>query len=332
MIEIDGSYGEGGGQIVRTAVALSAVTDQPVRITKIRQGRSNPGLAHQHVRAIEVLAEICKAKIQGVTVGSAEVLFQPGEICGGKHRIDIGTAGSITLLLQSLLPALSSANGPTILEVRGGTDVRWSPTVDYLEKVALPAIALFGVKASLECHQRGYYLRGGGLVTLEVKPSELKAASIERLETQIRGDSHCSNLPVHVAERQAQAARDALEEAGYHGEIAVETLKVPSTGSGITLWSGYKGGSALGERGVGAEAVGRIAAQELLAELGSPAAVDVHLADQLVPYLALAGGSLTVREISRHTSTNIWTCGHFLETRVGVSPEGAVFRVEGKKR
>lgn len=332
MMEIDGSYGEGGGQIVRTAVALAAVTGTPIRVTKIRQGRPKPGLAAQHAQALLALAGICSANTKGISPGSSEITFEPGQIMGGEYRVDIGTAGSITLLIQCLLPAMIKAEGATTLIITGGTDVRWSPTIDYFKSVFLPALSKFGVQVRLECKHRGYYPRGGGLVILTVDPGRPKTAYLEA-ETEerdlIEGISHCSNLPDHVARRQAESATSALKDAGYESKVDLQVLKETSTGSGITLWSGYKGGCALGERGIRAEDVGKAAAYELIAELKTPASVDIHLADQLIPYLALAGGSYTVRQISKHTSTNIWTASQLLDTKINVKDVG-VLRIEGQ--
>lgn len=333
MIEIDGSHGEGGGQIVRTAVALSAVTGNSVRIRNIRRGRPKPGLAAQHVRAIESLARICTARTGGVALLSPEVKFCPGAVRGGRYEIDIGTAGSVTLLVQCLLPALTVADGPVELLVLGGTDVRWSPTIDYLKNVALPAISRFGVVAEVTVNQRGYYPRGGGSISLKVSPSSLRPARIEPCHTSISGTSHSSGLPAHVARRQAEAAADVLLGAGYRSLITQEVLSLPSTGSGISIWSAYKGGSALGERGLRAEEVGRSAAMELIAELESPSAVDIHLADQLVPYIALSGGSFTTRAVTAHTATNIWTAGQILgsEIRLEELQEDGVVRIEAAR-
>ena len=178
MIEIDGSFGEGGGQIVRTAVALSAVTGKPVRIARIRQGRPKPGLAPQHAWAILALAELCDAKTSGIAPGSSEITFAPGEIRGGSHKVKIGTAGSVTLLMQCLLPALLKTDIPASLEVQGGTDVQWAPTVDYFKNVFLPALGCFGARVSLEVRQRGYYPKGQGSVLLKVDPAKLKAAHL----------------------------------------------------------------------------------------------------------------------------------------------------------
>ena len=202
MIEIDGSFGEGGGQIVRTAVALSAVTGDPVRITRIREGRKKPGLSPQHVTSILALAKVANARIEGAKPRSPEITFRPGEIRGGRREIDIGTAGSITLLLECLLPALVFADSPSTLTVRGGTDVKWSPTIDYLSHVALLAFAEFGVLSRLSCRRRGYYPRGGGIATLEVVPGKLKRADLSMPEPNaVEGSSHSSNLPEHVASR-----------------------------------------------------------------------------------------------------------------------------------
>lgn len=328
MIDIDGSSGEGGGQIVRTAVALSAVTGEPVRITRIREKRPNPGLSPQHSTAISALAKISDARTEGVRPGSREVLFSPGRVRGGVYDFEIGTAGSVSLLIHCLLPALARADGPATLTVRGGTDVRWSPTIDHLSRVALPAFASFGVRARLTVERRGYFPRGGGLVTLETVPGELVRADLSApVAGAVEGVSHSSNLPEHVVRRQAEAAIGVLRRAGFDAEIAVEARALPSTGSGITLWSGWKGGSALGERGLPAERVGSLAAEELVAQLASKAAVDRHLADQLVPYLALAGGSYTAPEVTSHASTNIWTASRFLDRVISVEEgDPATFR------
>lgn len=326
MMEIDGSYGEGGGQIVRTSVALSVLTGIPVRIKSIRRNRPRPGLAAQHVRAIEALAKISRAETRGVHLESEEIEFIPGRISAGSYEVDIGTAGSVTLLIQCLLPALTAAEGPVTVTVRGGTDVRWSPTVDYLEHVALPAMRLFGVTATFRCERRGYYPRGGGVVVLSTKPSRLRPARLELIEEGICGISHCGSLPEHVARRQADAALELLKEKGYDARIDIQTVSSLSPGSGITLWSGFRGSSALGERGVRAEDVGREAAKALVEELKSEASVDVHLADQLIPYIALAGGEYTTREISSHTRTNIWTAQRILKCRIDID-EGEVFRI-----
>jgi RNA 3'-terminal phosphate cyclase (ATP) len=328
MIDIDGSFGEGGGQIVRTSVALSAVTSTAIRIRNIRQNRPKPGLAPQHAHAIKALAQLCGAKISGVKPGSSEINFEPGNIRSGYNRVDIGTAGSVTLLMQCLLPAMLEAEGPVSLEVHGGTDVRWSPTVDYFKHVFLTALNSFGARTGLDIRQRGYYPKGMGSVLLEVHPGPLNPAQFRTQDVNVvDGISHCSNLPEHVAQRQADSASHILDEAGIKSRVCPQVLHLPSTGSGITLWSMYRGGSALGERGIRAEEVGKTAADEIILEIRSLAAVDRHLADQLIPYLALVGGSYTTREVSMHTKTNIWTARHFTEKNFKISGE-TTFMIE----
>jgi len=338
MIEIDGSYGEGGGQVVRTAVALSAVTGEEIKVTNIRKNRPNPGLKQQHLKALETAASICGARVSGLSPGSTELFFAPVEIKGGKYNIDIGTAGSITLLLQCIMPSLPFAKEKVELTIRGGTDVAWSPTIDYLQHVTLRALDQFGYAGSVTPEERGYYPRGGGKVSAIFEPCKLHGfhfrvteenkRSGESQKEKIMGISHASNLPAHVPSRQAEAARSLLLEAGYTSRIDIKSCEFFSTGSGITLWSGYCGGSALGEKGLPAEKVGRRAAEEVIAELKAGTAVDIHLADQLIPYMALAGNSsYTVRELTLHAATNIWVTEQFLDVKFKIEEEKGFFKV-----
>lgn len=352
MIEIDGSYGEGGGQVVRTSVALSAVTGKEVKVTNIRKNRPNPGLKQQHLKALETAARICGARVSGLSPGSTELFFAPVEIKGGKYEIDIGTAGSITLLLQSLMPALPFAKEKVELMIKGGTDVAWSPTIDYLQHVTFRALEQLGYAGSVTLKKRGYYPRGGGEVSAVFEPCKLRGFHFRKegenkrggenpIEEETRkgeknqnhgkevmGISHASNLPAHVPARQAEAAESILLEAGYGSRINVRSCELLSTGSGITLWSGYCGGSALGERGLPAEKVGRRAAEEIISELRTEASVDVHLADQLIPYMALAGNSsYIVREITLHAATNIWVTEQFLDVKFRIKERDGFFEV-----
>ncbi|MDI6888853.1 MAG: RNA 3'-terminal phosphate cyclase [Methanocellales archaeon] len=321
MLEIDGSYGEGGGQILRTAVALAALTGRETKIKNIRAGRPKPGLAPQHLEAVRCVSSLTDADVRGLTLGSTEVTFAPKGIKGGKHEIDIGTAGSIPLLLQCIMPAATRAENTLFLSIKGGTDVRWAPSIDYLRHVFLPAIAKMGYDAEVEVVRRGYYPRGRGLVKATIRPSKLRGIVFTPPEEiLIKGISHSSRLPEHVALRQATSARQILSGAGYDASISAEIKNYESTGSGITLWCDNIGGCAIGERGKPAEEVGREAAEPLLMELSSGASVDVHLADQLIPYMALAEGksSVTTRELTVHTKTNIWVVEQFLDVEFDV--------------
>jgi RNA 3'-terminal phosphate cyclase (ATP) len=328
MLEIDGSYGEGGGQLVRTAVALSAITGNGIRITKVRKNRQNPGLRQQHLKALETAASICQARVSGLFPGSTEFSFVPVEMVGGKYNIDIKTAGSITLLLQCLMPALPFAKEKIEFIIRGGTDVAWAPTMDYLQQVTLRALGRMGYTGKIVLNERSYYPKGGGVVSAFFEPCGLQGFQFLKVEEDIGGVSHASNLPLHVPLRQAEAAKIRLLEAGYSSMIETKSFEAFSTGSGITLWTGYLGGSALGKRGLPAEKVGKYAAEEIIHEMRAGASVDIHLADQLIPYMALAGNSsYTVREISLHTATNIWVTEQFLDVKFEIEEKEGLFKI-----
>ncbi len=329
-MKLDGSFGEGGGQILRTAVALSAVTGKSVEIDNIRKGRPKSGLSAQHVKAVEGVASICDAKVNGCGLHSTRLSFKPGRIKGGAYEIDIGTAGSISLFLQCLMPAAVHAPETVRIKITGGTDVQWSPSIDYLRFVTLGALSQMGYDCKLTLIRRGYYPRGGGCVEAIINPSNLKKTSFDSNACPlVEGCSHSSGLPAHVAERQAASAQKILQEAGYDTRISLEVKDCPSTGSGITLWCGAVGGNALGRPGLKAEKVGASAAEAILSDLSSGAGVDVYLADQLIPYLALAeGGSFTTRAITPHTKTNIWVTEQFLDVKFKIEElETGLFRV-----
>jgi len=329
-VKLDGSYGEGGGQILRTAVALSAVTGEPVEVYNIRKMRPKPGLAAQHVRAIESVATICDAEVVGCSLHSTSLSFRPGKIKGGMYDIDIGTAGSITLLLQCLMPVALKAPSSIRLKVTGGTDVSWSPPIDYLRFVTLGALERMMYSCDILLIRRGYYPRGGGYVEVTINPSVLRRADFEKnVCNVIQGISHSSGLPAHVVQRQAASAEKVLNNEGYETRLSFEVRNEVSTGSGITLWCGTEGGSALGRPGLRAEKVGGDAAESILAELKSGAGVDIYLADQLIPYMALAGGgSLVTRTITPHARTNIWVTEQLLNMKFSIQElSGGLFRI-----
>lgn len=342
MLRIDGSRGEGGGQVLRACIAFSSILGEPVEVYNIRAKRPKPGLARQHLVGLMSFQKIFSARVEGAKLGSTKVRFQPGEMGEEKsYTIEIGTAGSITLLLQALfLPLLHRW---TRLNITGGTDVKWSPPVDYFSNVFLPNLKRLGGRAGVELLARGYYPKGGG----EVKVSFLGTGPLhgysfdERGELLgIRGIAHSSNLPKHIVEREARAAKVKLsEEHSYlEPEIRLDVRTHFSTGTGIVLWAEYEhsilGSSSLGERGKPAEKVGREAASALLEEVDSPATLDIHMADQIVPYAALAKGrtSFIARELTGHLKTNM----ELTEEILGVSFEaeemesGYRVSVEGK--
>ncbi|MEM3030962.1 MAG: RNA 3'-terminal phosphate cyclase [Candidatus Micrarchaeia archaeon] len=336
MLEIDGA--EGGGQILRTAVSLSAVLRQPVRVTNIRKPRPNPGLQPQHLTGVSALAKICKAEVEGAEKGSLHLSFKPGMVAGGEYFFDVGTAGSISLVLQAILPALLFAETPSRLVIRGGTHVAWSPDFHFLQHVFAPAAALFGARVSLSLRSYGFYPKGGGEVEAAVESCDgLKAVRlVERGECSgVEGVSACANLPEHIAARQAHAVLRIFPNARVKTEIATAA----SPGSFVSLWcaceNGFLGASALGKPGKRAEDVGREAAEAMRALLASPVCADNHLGDQLMIYAALAEGesAFSVPSFTEHMRSNAvaieaFTKKPFLfdEAKRTISVEGIGFR------
>jgi RNA 3'-phosphate cyclase len=337
MIEIDGAFGEGGGQILRTSVALSALTMQPVKIDNIRAGRPKPGLKWQHLAGIEVLAQLVSADVKGFAIGSTQVEFTPRERKGGRFRYDIGTAGSISLLLQAALPTAVLSPEPVRFDLIGGTDVAWSPPIDYMREVFVHTLKSLGPTVEISVKRRGHFPRGGGKVTCTVDPvNRVMPIEHERFGDikHIRGISHCVRLPPHIAERQANSALENLRENGI-ADVVIERESYTKqedrhlgAGSGIVIWaesvSGIRlGADNLGARGKPAETVGSECADKLLKEISTGMAVDSHLCDMLIPYMALADGvsRIGVTEVTSHLKTNIWAAKKLLDVDVSLQGE-----------
>lgn len=309
MLKIDGSCLEGGGQVVRSAVALSALTGIPVEITRIRENRNKPGLGYQHCAAVRAAACACRGRIEGNEPGSSRLSFIPDSIRNAECSVDVGTAGSIPLVVQAWLPVALAEGG--VLEVHGGTEVPASPTVDYLEKVLIPALGSVGGGITVTVIRRGYYPVGGGLVRVRVEPADPAPLSIQKGgATGIRSCS--SGLPPHVAERQASHALQLLGRTlGQDILVEIQRSSGLGKGSSCTAWYGAKGASSLGRPGLPAESVGETAAMELLREIRGPGEVDSHLSDQLLIYLARYGGSYTASEYTLHARTMCWLLSLF---------------------
>ncbi len=365
MIRIDGGYLEAGGQVLRTALALSSLTLQPFEITSIRKGRHNPGLQPQHLACVKALEEFCNASSEGAAIGSTTVKFFPGKPQPRTLSVDIGTAGSVTLLLQAiLLPALFSP-GKVRLKLTGGTDVSRSQPADYFRSVFLPQLARFG-SCSFSLLQRGYFPKGNGKVELEIRPLfsiadydtfadfhkslQQQNIGINMVEKgkllKISGVSHASAdlKAAEVAERQAHSAKISVSQQLQKQNISCpvsiqsEYSNSLSTGSGISLFAHFAatgkdepgqihpiilGSDSLGEMGKRAEVVGQEAAAELAKEISSGACVDHYLADQLIPFMAIAGGKIQTSEITNHCLTNIFVVEQFL---------GKLFEVDKEKK
>jgi RNA 3'-phosphate cyclase len=320
MIEIDGSYGEGGGALLRVSTALSAFTGNPIHIKNIRAGRPKPGLMPQHLNAILALQKLSEAKVHGLTIGSEVISFIPEVLQEGEFQVHVGTAGSITLILQAFMIPAGFAPGPVKICLTGGTDVRWSPPVDYLQNVTLPVLNSIGHQIDLKLLKRGYYPQGGGKLQANMIPlNKFKSFHLHDLQVDfIKGVSHCTKLPRHVAIRQALAAEKKIKQAGYDAHIEINTVgDALGPGSCIVLWSEFEGktfhpmgrvgGSSLGEPGKRAESVGQDAAIELLRHLSIGAPLDRYMADQIIPYMAIHGSSnVKIAELTSHTLTNIY--------------------------
>ncbi len=306
VIEIDGSMGEGGGQILRNALSLSLILNEPVRITKIRAKRPKPGLKPQHLTSVRALSDIGNAEVKGAKMGSTELEFTPSGINGGEYVFDTGTAGSITLMIQAILPPLLMAPSPSEVLLKGGTDVKWSPPVDYTKNVFLSALSRMGARVEMEVLKRGYYPKGGGEVLLKVRPSKLRSLElVGSWPSEVDGIVHCSGLPEHVPSRIRKAALKEL--IGLETKISISCSESLSPGTGVVLWSSGDGhvigADALGERGLPSEKVGESAALHLKKYFGY--GVDGHLADQLLIYLAMAGGRIKAPVITSHTETGM---------------------------
>ena len=338
MLDIDGSYGTGGGQLVRNAVALAALTGTAIRIRAIRAKRDKPGLAPQHLTAVQAVGEICGARIEGLALRSNEIEFGPGPVRGGRFAFDVGTAGSITLVLQALLPLMVAARAGFQVEVAGGTDVRAAPPLDYLREVLLPLITRMGADVRLAARRRGYFPRGGGIVEVTVAPRALRPLRIDapgRL-LGVDGLAHVAHLPAHIAERMrssalgrlgTRAAPASCDTAVLQGEEAI------GQGGALVIWARCEhtvlAAGRVAERGLRSEALGEAVGAELAADLDANASLDVYAADQILVYLALAGGesSFTTRELTDHVRTAMWLIEQFLPVRFATSREDSLTRI-----
>jgi len=338
MKEIDCSYGEGGGQLVRTAVAAAALTHTPVRLSRIRAGRVNPGLAPQHLTAVRAVADLCGADTAGIALGTTEFDFYPGALSAGRFDWDVGTAGSITLVLQAVLPLAILCGGAVHMRITGGTDVRIAPPLDYFLHVFLPLLARMGANVKAAVLRRGYYPRGGGIVELEVTP--VQALRPLYLETagalqDVAAYAHVANLPRHILDRMCAAASLHLQEPSLqlNGQVLGRDQAI-GRGGGLTLVACTEhtrlGAAVTAERGVPAEYLGEQAAQALRSELASGATLDIHAADQLLLYMALARGvsRFCVRELSSHARTTLWLLEQLLPLHCHAEQQGALIGVE----
>ncbi len=346
LIEIDGSFGEGGGQILRTSLSLSCLLKRPFRILNIRKGRKKPGLMPQHLACVKAMELLSSAKVDGASIGSMELTFKPREVKPGNFFFDTGTAGSTTLVLQTMLPCLALSDKKSSLTIKGGTHVPFSPSFHYVKEVFCEFLKRTGIKSTLTIEQFGFYPKGGGLIRAEIEPAK-RINNIRLLERgrllKIRGLSCVANLPLSIAERQKEGFIKTIGNAipSKH-EIDIETLSVKSLGPGTFIHitaefeNSIAGFTALGEKGKKAETVGEEAGTSFLRYYETSGALDPHLADQIIIYLGIAEGisEFTTSEITRHLLTNLWVLNKFTGLEYKISGEEGrpgIINIQGMK-
>jgi RNA 3'-terminal phosphate cyclase (ATP) len=329
VLEIDGSQGEGGGQILRTSLGLSLLTGTPVRIHSIRARRERPGLQKQHLAAVQAAAEVGHADVRGAAIGSGVVSFTPGRAEPGSYAFSIGSAGSATLVLQTVLPALLTAPGPSTVVLEGGTHNPWAPPADFLERAFLPLLGRMGPTLALRVERRGFYPAGGGRMSVTIRPVPTLAPLHlpERGPVRaVRATAVVASLPRHIAERELARAGERLdrleprvvEDASARGPGNVFMIEIESE-KVTEVFTGF------GRKGLPAERVADAVSDEASAYLDSGVPVGEHLADQLLVPLALAGGgSFVTAELSGHARTNLEVIRQILGTAFTIEPgEGA---------
>ena len=327
MIEIDGSLGEGGGQVLRSALTLSMMTDQKMRVANIRANRHKPGLRPQHLAAVKAASEICKATVEGGAIGSAEIIFSPGKIRHGKYNFDIGTAGSTSLVLQTVLLPLSRAEEPSTITISGGTHVPWSPCYHYLDLNFLPFLWKMGLDVHLRMERAGFNPRGGGQIQARIDPAK-RVTPLNLVERgrllEIRGISAVANLSRNIAVRQRRQVIGQLGRRFPLNDIRIAEIPALSPGSLILLLAEFEHSQAcyfaLGEKGKSADKVADEAIRKFEAFIETEGAIDQYLADQLLLPLAVAAGrsKFHTSKVTGHLITNAEVIRAFLPAKIKI--------------
>lgn len=335
MIKIDGSLGEGGGQILRTSLSLSMVTGMPFSIENIRAGREKPGLLRQHLTAVLAAASVSEATVEGAVLGSSSVTFTPGVVRPGDYRFAVGTAGSGTLVFQTILPALMLASGPSKVTIEGGTHNHAAPPYDFLVRSFLPLVERMGPRVKMQFERYGFYPAGGGRFSAEIEPVK----SLRSLQLGERGEivsrraiAICANLSRHIAKREVETMADMMNW-GPESHVIESTRESAGPGNVAMVEIGTADVTEIftsfGKLGIAAERVADIAAREARQFLVSTAATGEHLADQLLLPLAMAGrGSLTTTNLNLHATTNMKVIAQFKPVRFETTKNDGFTQVE----
>ncbi|NVM29103.1 MAG: RNA 3'-terminal phosphate cyclase [Candidatus Helarchaeota archaeon] len=346
FVKIDGSFGEGGGSILRLSCALSVLTKKPVRIFNIRKNRPKQGLRAQHLAGLQALAEISNGTLENGKIGATEIFFIPGNVSGGSYKIRIGTAGSIGLILQILQLACIRVTGPIEVQIEGGaTFGLWAPTLPFLEHVLIPQLKSIGYEIEVKVLKHGFYPKGGARVSFQINPvARLQPIKLENFGeiSEIGGISiasfHLKNRD--VAKRQLKAAKNVIrKKLGINLWIDEEYVEALNPGSGICLWlktnSGViLGSDIIGERGKPSEKIGSECARYLCEIVQAKATVDKFFSDQIIPFMALASGMSVIKpnELTNHTKTNIWLIEKFLEKEFDVRSIDSLYEITIKNK
>lgn len=344
MIKIDGSYGEGGGQILRSTLTLSAILGKPVEIFNIRAGRKKPGLQPQHLTGVRAVAEICNGKLEGDNLLSQRIVFYPGKIQSGSYEFDVmkvkSSAGSTGMIFQQIAPVLAFGDKESNVVLKGGTHTEWAPPIDYLQEIFLPTAAKMGFHANLDVERWGWYPIGQGIVKANIKPIKGKLNAIELNDRgklkRIHGASLVSRLPLSIAEREREQALNRLRPQVPEPQIETKSVSSLGTGNYFCLVAEFEnaiaGFNSLGKIGKKAEKVANEAADQFIKYYKSKACIEKHLADQLILYMALAEGkSSYTSEISTHILTNSWAVEQFLPVKFEIKGElGQIGKVSVK--
>jgi len=335
MLEIDSSKGEGGGQVVRSSVALSAITGIEARLTRIRENRPTNGLSKQHCVAVKAVADMTGSEVIGNHPGSRELVFKPGNTRMSDITLDIGTAGSISLVLQAVMLAGRNHKEKMRIDVRGGTNVMWAPPIDAYQQILFPLMERMGIRARLNIVDRGFYPDGGGRVVAEMDPigeiSPLVIKSLGRLKS-VDGICYIQHPREKIRDDMMAACINTLN-LDCPVNIEVQQTSGSSKGAGMSLAAVYENGrlgsNVLTTKGHPAKQAGEDVANDLLKEMFSGATLDIHTADQLLPYMAMANGAseFTVSRISKHLLSQMDTLETFLDVRFGVERKDSVYNL-----
>lgn len=330
LIELDGSLGEGGGQILRTALSLSMVTGTPFRIDRIRAKRSKPGLLRQHLTSVNAATEICDAEVEGATMGSTSLTFNPSEVKAGEYKFAIGSAGSCTLVFQTVLPALMLANSASRVTFEGGTHNQMAPPYHFIERAFLPQLARMGVAVTTKLERFGFYPAGGGCFTAEIagltKAHALKPIVIESRGKWLTGfaESFITGVPTQVAERELATVGQIMSWPADKSFIrGIDSSRGPGNIVLLTLQHKHvtEVFAGFGEKGINSEAVATRVADQARQYLRAGAAVGEHLADQLmIPFALAGGGAFTAARASEHARTNADVIQKFLAVDILIEP------------